>query len=93
MFTVESDILFELYESLEVSDDYILRIYLDSFVATIAATDTTSATGTTAVNDTPLSTGAIAGIVVGATVILISMVVILSVIIYCYHHHRQSSSL
>ena len=87
MFTVESDILFELYESLEVSDDYILRIYLDSFVATIAAT------GTTAVNDTPLSTGAIAGIVVGATVVLISMVVILSVIIYCYHHHRQSSSL
>ena len=70
--------------SFNLSDEDVLRVYLDSFISMPMTT--------TVDDDTSLSTGAIAGIVIATIVAVISVMLILAFsIIYCCRHHKQSN--
>lgn len=81
---------------LDLSNEDILSSYLEPLVTTIIPIVTTSTTN----DDTALPTGAIAGIVIAAIVVVTSVtVIVFAVGIYlrrfCHFHryHKQSSSM
>ena len=69
------------YLPFDLSNEDILRIYLDLFISMPMTT--------TIDDDTSLSAGAVAGIVIASVAMVICIVVIVAVGIYCCYHCRQ----
>ena len=66
---------------LDLSDKRILSIYLNSFNSLPIPGKRSS-----------LSTGAIAGITIGGTILVVTILLVILVVgIYFYHHHKKSN--
>ena len=89
--SLETNDIFQQYEQLNISDDDILNVYLDSLLIT---TSIITVSPTSIIDDnTSLSAGAIAGIVIAIIIVIIVVMVILVIGVCCCRHQKQSLSL